>query len=205
MTGLNRSFAFTAPTRRSQENRNPVRRENNSMVTWRIAFPVEDGHTPNQVTLTRRDQVQRLLALTMVWARKHPLICGEALVGSEARDAARPESDVDLILLTDDLTAFRRDQSWLTEIDWRDAGTEVIGHRGARYGVTWSCHIALAHAPEMEFGFAPRRWAGTAPIDPGTSRVVGDGCRILYDPVGVLAVLSAAVATAQATGSRNGP
>lgn len=157
------------------------------------------------INRTRRDQVERLLAVTLSWARQHPCLRGVALVGSEARDAARPELDVDLILLTDDLEAFRHDRSWLAEIDWRGAGTEVVGHRGAHYGITWSCHITLAGAPEMEFGFAPRQWAATAPIDPGTRRVVGDGCRLLYDPERLLAGLSAAVATAQTAGSRNGP
>jgi uncharacterized protein len=157
------------------------------------------------IALARHEQVEKLLRVTLSWARKQQHICGVALVGSEARGNARPDSDIDLIFLTDYLGTFRGDRSWLIDIEWHLAGTEMIGHRAAPYGTTWSFHIALAQAPEMEFGFAPRRWAETAPIDPGTRRVITDGCRILCDPEGLLAGLCAAIAAAQTAGSRNGP
>jgi uncharacterized protein len=45
----------------------------------------------------------------------------------------------------------------------------------------------------VEFGFVPPNWASVDPADPGTARVVRDGCSPLVDPEGALARLSAAV------------
>ncbi len=46
---------------------------------------------------------------------------------------------------------------------------------------------------EVEIGFAHPAWAEVDSLDPGTQRVVADGCRILHDPDRLLARLCAAV------------
>jgi hypothetical protein len=48
---------------------------------------------------------------------------------------------------------------------------------------------------EVEFGFAAPSWAATEPVDAGTAQVVGDGFRVLYDPVGILRALVVACQT----------
>lgn len=45
---------------------------------------------------------------------------------------------------------------------------------------------------EVEMGIAPLSWAATRPVDAGTYRVIDNGHRIVYDPDGILAALSAA-------------
>ncbi len=45
----------------------------------------------------------------------------------------------------------------------------------------------------LEIGFARPAWAKVDPLDPGTRRVVADGCRILHDPDRLLSRLCAAV------------
>jgi len=39
----------------------------------------------------------------------------------------------------------------------------------------------MASGFEIEFGFVDPAWACTEPVDPGTHRVVSDGCVALYD------------------------
>lgn len=45
---------------------------------------------------------------------------------------------------------------------------------------------------EVEMGIVPVSWADTDPVDAGTYRVINDGHRVVYDPDGALAALSAA-------------
>jgi hypothetical protein len=50
----------------------------------------------------------------------------------------------------------------------------------------------LSGGPEIEFSFAERSWAATNPVDPSTSNIVRDGCRILVDKEELFARLKAA-------------
>ncbi|MCA9640552.1 MAG: nucleotidyltransferase domain-containing protein, partial [Myxococcales bacterium] len=47
------------------------------------------------------------------WGLSERAILGIALVGSRARGTARPESDVDLIILLDDPLALAGDADWM--------------------------------------------------------------------------------------------
>ena len=109
-------------------------------------------------------------------------------MGSHARGTARADSDIDIVVLAEDHEAFHADD-WLDEIDWGRSGVRPVGWRDIQYGVPWSRHVRLDDDLEVEFGFAPRSWASTAPLDPGTRRIVSDGCRILHDPDGLLTAL----------------
>jgi hypothetical protein len=43
-----------------------------------------------------------------------------------------------------------------------------------------SLRVRYADGLEVEFGIADRTWA-SAPLDPGTRRVIEDGCIVLFD------------------------
>jgi hypothetical protein len=144
------------------------------------------------VTFPKADEAEKVLVEVMQWAEARSF-SGLALVGSYARGQARERSDIDLVLLANDPDVFRQDAAWLTEIAWSRAGVHPLAHEDAQYGAVWSRHVQLDNGLEIEFSFAPLSWADTTPIDPGTRRVVMDGCRILYDPGCVLAALCAAV------------
>jgi hypothetical protein len=131
-------------------------------------------------------RVETILAKVVRWASHRGAVCAVALVGSWARGAARDDSDVDLVLLGPDPLWFRQHDQWLNEIDWHSVGSTVATWRDADYGILWSRHLQLADGTEIEFGFAPLAWASVDPIDPGTFQVVSHGCRILYDPQGLL-------------------
>jgi hypothetical protein len=132
------------------------------------------------------DRLESILEEVVRWAARRNDISAVALVGSWARGKARDDSDIDLVLLASDPLWFRQNDHWLNDVDWRCIGSTVATWRDVDYGVLWSRHLRLADGTEIEIGFGPLDWASIDPIDPGTYRVIGDGCRILYDPQGLL-------------------
>lgn len=126
------------------------------------------------------------------WAQAREDIRGLALAGSHARNEARADSDIDLIVLVKNPSAFRDVES-LTSIDWSRAGAHRKRWADEEYGAVWSRRIWLEPEHEIEFTFASLPWADVSPVDSGTYRVVSDGCRILYDPDGILTRLQDAV------------
>lgn len=129
----------------------------------------------------KRDLIttSRLLAETTHWAKQSPEIVALALVGSHARDAARPDSDVDLAVLCTNPTALLEAHDWMTRFgEVRSSEVEV-------YGPVRSLRVFYRDGLEVEFGLADPTWAAV-PLDPGTRRVLRDGIRVLYDPLGIL-------------------
>jgi hypothetical protein len=126
------------------------------------------------------------------WAKLQQDIRGVALVGSHARNAARPDSDIDMVILSKKPDRFR-DTSWLTTIEWSRLGVELINWSDEGYGALWSRRIWLKPDCEVEFGFTSLSWADVAPIDRGTAEIISNGCRILYDPDGLLERLTLAL------------
>ena len=73
---------------------------------------------------------------------------------------ARPDSDIDLVLLTTDPHAFRADTAWLDAIDWTTVGARPAKWQDEDYGLLWSRRLWLDQSGgEVEFGFAPPSWA----------------------------------------------
>jgi len=128
------------------------------------------------------------------WAKAQPAIQAMAIVGSHARGYARAESDIDLVLLVTNPQWFRASTSWVHAIGWAPIGVRPLKWQDEDYGALWSRRVWLEdNAGEIEFGFALPEWAELHPLDPGTRRVVANGCRILHDPMNILAALLAAV------------
>jgi uncharacterized protein len=133
-------------------------------------------------------RVEQLLDRAIAWARQQPDISGLALVGSWARGSARPDSDVDLVVLTSHRDRYLSD-------DWTAAlGAARVLHTTA-WGPLTERRLLLEGDLEVEVGMADPAWAATDPVDPGTRRVVTDGLRILHDPEGRLGALVIAAAT----------
>lgn len=134
-----------------------------------------------------------ILRTVVEWARQREDVRGAALVGSHVRNQAHPGSDIDLVLLVQNPEGFRNAAS-LATIDWSGAGVRPTKSADEEYGVMWCRRIWLEPDFELEVAFAPLSWADVSPIDKGTERVVSDGCRVLYDPDGLLKRLMLAVA-----------
>jgi predicted nucleotidyltransferase len=120
------------------------------------------------------------------WARDRADIVGLLLVGSCARNAARPDSDIDLVLLTTDESRYLDNAAWAGDLGLDD----LI--RAQAWGPITERRYATASGLEVEVGIGSPAWARTDPVDPGTRRVVTDGARLLHDPAGILADLLAA-------------
>lgn len=132
-------------------------------------------------------EVERLVGDLGSWAAGEPRARALGLVRSWARGTATAESDLDLVLLSDQSTCYTTSTGWL----------DVLGQppivRKEQFGVITERRVRLPSGLHVEFGIGPLSWASTAPVDPGTRRVVSEGLLILHDPDGLLARLQAAV------------
>jgi ribosomal protein S18 acetylase RimI-like enzyme len=144
-------------------------------VSPRAEGTVEANTSP---AIDHEEDVERVLGAVTAWAQRCNDIRGIALVGSRARDAARADSDIDLVLLVPDPRKFFSDDTWLQAIDW---SSRPVHYQDAQYGACTSRHVRLENTLEVEFGFVPLSWANCSPVDSGTKQVIAGGCRVLYD------------------------
>jgi predicted nucleotidyltransferase len=132
-------------------------------------------------------KVQPLLNKFTAWILEERDIKAAALIGSYARGDANQESDVDLLLLTKQISKYIEpagDLRWR----WVEQFGEVSRCRVEDWGAVRSLRVFYKDDLEVEFGVALPEWAGI-PVDPGTHRVVSNGMKILFDPRGILAKL----------------
>ena len=133
--------------------------------------------------------VDDVLAAIGAWAPRRDDIRAVALVGSWARGAATETSDVDVVVLTDQLATYVDRDDWVADA----LGGRAAMVRTAEWGVLTERRARTSSGLEVEFGFAPCAWAAVDPVDPGTAGVVREGCVPLFDPDGLLDRLVAAV------------
>ena len=82
----------------------------------------------------------------ITWASDQPDVQGVALVGSYARGAARDESDIDLVILTD------QPPKYLENILWVERFGVVEKHQTEDYGKLISLRVWYQHGIEVEYG-----------------------------------------------------
>lgn len=123
---------------------------------------------------------QDLIAAVASWAEEVDEILAVALCGSYATGMARPDSDVDLVLICTNRERFLLDPSWA-----RHFGL-VLSVTFESYGLVKSVRVIYENGLEVEFGMTTLDWV-TLPIDEGTAGVMRNGLRVLYDPSGRLA------------------
>jgi RimJ/RimL family protein N-acetyltransferase len=134
------------------------------------------------------DEVEALLSHVAEWARDRPDLVAVAMVGSRARGTARPDSDLDLVLLSHEPARYIEQEDWAWQLG--AAAVQATAHRG----MLIEQRLTTASGLELDIGIGSPRWASVGPLDPGTARVTRDGLRIIHDPEGVLARLREAVA-----------
>lgn len=116
------------------------------------------------------------------WAGAQADVRAVGLVGSYARGTADPDSDIDLVVVVDDVGARLASREWLEDFG------EVAHVEHEDWGLVQSLRVHYRHGPEVEFGLAPVEWS-RPPVDAGTASVVRDGLRALFDPDRLLAEL----------------
>ncbi len=151
---------------------------NTAELGWAPALPVTIAGV----------RVRSLLAGVRAWATDRPDVVAVALVGSWARGDARPESDVDLLLIVRDVAGYLAFPRWLAAFGQPgDTTREAVGAAPA-------LRVWYADGLEVEFALVTPVWCSTEPVDPGTAAMVRAGLVAVYDPDEVLARLIDAVA-----------
>jgi predicted nucleotidyltransferase len=135
----------------------------------------------------RRSEFGEVKNAIRAWASACDEIDAVLLVGSWARDAARMDSDVDVVVVTES-QHFVDSESWIPGA----VGGDAVLVRTGDWGALVERRVRLRSGLDVEFGFVKPSWTSIDPIDPGTLRVVTDGCEIWYDPKHHLSNLSAA-------------
>lgn len=139
----------------------------------------------------RRSECTNLLAAITQWASHQPDIQAVAVVGSWARDAARMDSDLDVVVLTALKDLYLVDSSWIVHATGEPA---PLVH-SQDWGPVTERRVRLTSGFEIEFGFATPTWAGIDPVDDDTAKLVAAGMRVLHDPAGRLTKLAEATRT----------
>jgi predicted nucleotidyltransferase len=107
------------------------------------------------------------------WAATRADIHAVYLVGSHARGQARPDSDIDLVLLCEQPQAYLQDTTWL------DRFGKPVSQQVEDYGRFTSLRVWYAGGREVEFGLTAPDWI-TEPLEGGTAEVIAGGVRVIY-------------------------
>src|SRR5213080_2205391 len=109
------------------------------------------------------------------WVKEQSDIEGAALIGSYAVGAATESSDVDLMILTTNVSRYLDNQKWLSVFG------EIARSQNETWGAVETVRGCYRTGLEIEYNFAAPSWAAI-PIDAGTWRVVNDGIQVVFDP-----------------------
>ncbi len=118
--------------------------------------------------------IRDFLDAFVAWASDQADVQGIALVGSYARAAARDDSDIDLVILTD------TPQKYFDDMRWIERFGAVEKHQTEDYGKLTSLRVWYQNGPEVEYGITTPDWTAP-PLDAGTSRVISDGMLVLFE------------------------
>ena len=138
------------------------------------------------IFIINMNKAEKYIEKVRQWACTEDRISALALVGSHARQQAKPDSDIDFVIISDDVALLEKDVSWLNRF-----GT-VQRQAKEKWGSVTAIRVFYADGQEIEFGLATKCWADI-PADAGTKRVVRDGMVILKDPNQILEKIKAAV------------
>jgi hypothetical protein len=95
------------------------------------------------------------------------------LVGSYARGSARRDSDIDLVILTENPRAYLRDTGWVRQFG------EAVQQQVEDWGRLKSLRVWYQDGPEVEFGLSAPDWMAE-PMDEGTAQVIAGGMQVIY-------------------------
>jgi uncharacterized protein len=161
----------------------PVRASAGYRVCLEGAATSDDGVVATDLP----NEVELFLAAVVDFAEARDDVRAVALVGSHAHGVARPDSDVDVVVLTTNPDTYVDDRDWIKALP----GASLLATQ--RWGALTELRLVLASGTEVDFGVARPSWPSTSPVDPGTAHVVREGLVAIHDPDGLLAHVLAAV------------
>ncbi len=108
------------------------------------------------------------------WAELQTDIDAILLVGSYAHGNAKPDSDVDLVIIC------KQPEQYLNNTEWIRAFGVPARKDFEDWGKVTSVRVWFQDGLEVEFGITDEDWV-KEPLDAGTKAVIKDGYRILFD------------------------
>ena len=120
------------------------------------------------------DNIRDFLEAFVAWASTQPDVQAIALIGSYARGAARNDSDIDLVVLTDQPQQYLRDSHWMERF-----GT-VEKQQTEDYVKLTSLRVWYQDGVEVEYGITTPDWAAI-PLDAGIRDVILKGMFVLFE------------------------
>ena len=109
------------------------------------------------------------------WAKTQGNILGVFLVGSYARNSAKDNSDIDFVVITENLGILLNNYAWTKQFG------SVADTKKEDYGLVQSLRVFYKDGIEAEFGITTSKWLKTNPVDSGTQKVLLGGYKILFD------------------------
>jgi predicted nucleotidyltransferase len=131
-------------------------------------------------------RAEEFLGRLLFWAGERDDVRALVVVGSFARGNARPDSDLDVILLVRDASRYLQDATWVSTF----GEVQAIGIEA--YGRVTSIRVLYHDGLDLELGIAPADWA-SGPFDPGTEEVARGGIVIYLDRDGHATTLATAL------------
>jgi predicted nucleotidyltransferase len=122
----------------------------------------------------KTERVNEFLDQFSAWAQNRQDIVAVALVGSHARGAPGPGSDVDLVVIT------TRPEQYLADLSWTTGFGEVERQQIEDYTKLVSVRVWYSDRLEVEYGITDEDWTAS-PLDEGTRRVIADGMVVLFE------------------------
>jgi predicted nucleotidyltransferase len=119
-------------------------------------------------------KIETFLRRVSKWAFTRADVLALAVVGSQARGAATPTSDLDLVLICTDPAQYLQNTDWVSQFG--DAAKQQV----EAYGLLTSLRVWYRDGPEVEFGLTDERWSAL-PLDEGSRRVIEAGMRVLFE------------------------
>jgi predicted nucleotidyltransferase len=120
------------------------------------------------------EHIRDFLNAFVDWASDGEGLQAIALVGSYACGEARDDSDIDLVILTD------QPSKYLDDIKWTERFGVVEKQQTEDYGKLISLRVWYQNGPEVEYGITTPEWAA-APLDAGTQEVMSGGMIVLFE------------------------
>ncbi|KKR16703.1 MAG: hypothetical protein UT45_C0004G0034 [Candidatus Daviesbacteria bacterium GW2011_GWA2_39_33] len=121
------------------------------------------------------DNAHKFIGEFTDWAKKQDEILGTLLVGSYARGTARPDSDIDIVIITNNPDIYANNNDWVTSFG------KVKEFKDEDYKIVKGKRVFYENGLEVEYGITTPVWVKIDPVDPGTYRVISEGSKILCD------------------------
>lgn len=118
---------------------------------------------------------------------RFPEIVGIAMFGSQIHGTARPDSDIDVLVLTPDISKHFENDSFVSGF-----GRFRYARREKWFSGETIRSFFREENGQIEYNFVNPEWADL-PVNDEARRIIKDGMKILHDPHGILEKLQKAV------------